>query len=69
MLVIPQYTEFRRMDEFSALPLVYVVVERDRVIPSSDHLDDIQAAAWPVGIMDQTSKHLKHGGSVVRYGM
>ncbi|KAF8876125.1 hypothetical protein CPB84DRAFT_1883223 [Gymnopilus junonius] len=27
----------------------YVVVERDQVIATPDHLDDIHAAAWPVG--------------------
>ncbi|OCH93814.1 NAD(P)-binding protein [Obba rivulosa] len=27
----------------------YVVVERDEVIPTPDHLDDIHAAAWPLG--------------------
>ncbi|CCM00486.1 uncharacterized protein FIBRA_02520 [Fibroporia radiculosa] len=27
----------------------YVVVERDQVIPTPDHLDDVHAAAWPVG--------------------
>ena len=27
----------------------YVVVDRDQVIPTPDHLDDVHAAAWPVG--------------------
>ena len=27
----------------------YVVVERDQVIPTPDHLDDVHAAAWPIG--------------------
>ncbi|OJT08894.1 hypothetical protein TRAPUB_245 [Trametes pubescens] len=27
----------------------YVVVERDQVIPTPDHLDDVHAAAWPLG--------------------
>jgi NADPH:quinone reductase-like Zn-dependent oxidoreductase len=27
----------------------YVVVERDEVIASPSHLDDVQTAAWPVG--------------------
>lgn len=27
----------------------YVVVERDQVILSPDHLDDVHAAAWPIG--------------------
>ncbi|KAL1741651.1 hypothetical protein HDZ31DRAFT_44953 [Schizophyllum fasciatum] len=27
----------------------YVVVERDEVIPSPPHLDDVHAAAWPLG--------------------
>jgi NADPH:quinone reductase-like Zn-dependent oxidoreductase len=27
----------------------YIVVERDQVIQTPDHLDDIQAAAWPLG--------------------
>ena len=27
----------------------YVVVEREKVIPSPDHLDDIEVAAWPIG--------------------
>jgi len=27
----------------------YVVVERDQVIISPDHLDDIHIAAWPLG--------------------
>lgn len=26
----------------------YVVVERDQVIPSPDHLDDEHLSAWPV---------------------
>ncbi|KAF8065366.1 hypothetical protein FPV67DRAFT_1502554 [Lyophyllum atratum] len=27
----------------------YLVVERDQVIPTPDHLDDVQVAAWPLG--------------------
>ncbi|CDO73672.1 hypothetical protein BN946_scf185014.g142 [Trametes cinnabarina] len=27
----------------------YVVVERDQVIPTPEHLDDVHAAAWPIG--------------------
>ncbi|KAF8163758.1 hypothetical protein B0H34DRAFT_837831 [Crassisporium funariophilum] len=27
----------------------YIVVERDQVIPTPEHLDDVHAAAWPVG--------------------
>jgi NADPH:quinone reductase-like Zn-dependent oxidoreductase len=27
----------------------YIVVDRDQVIRTPDHLTDIQAAAWPVG--------------------
>ena len=27
----------------------YVVVDRDQIIPTPDHLDDVHAAAWPVG--------------------
>ncbi|KAF9449462.1 NAD(P)-binding protein [Macrolepiota fuliginosa MF-IS2] len=27
----------------------YIVVERNQVIPTPEHLDDIQAAAWPLG--------------------
>ncbi|KAI0672793.1 NAD(P)-binding protein [Trametes maxima] len=27
----------------------YLVVERDQVIPTPDHLDDVHAAAWPLG--------------------
>ncbi|KDR73817.1 hypothetical protein GALMADRAFT_251643 [Galerina marginata CBS 339.88] len=27
----------------------YVVVERDQVIPTPEHLDDVHMAAWPVG--------------------
>ena len=27
----------------------YVVVDRDQVILTPDHLDDIHAAAWPLG--------------------
>ncbi|CAA7271074.1 unnamed protein product [Cyclocybe aegerita] len=27
----------------------YVLVERDQVIPSPEHLDDVHIAAWPVG--------------------
>nr|VWP00207.1 Uncharacterized protein [Ganoderma boninense] len=27
----------------------YVVVDRDQVIPTPDHLDDVHASAWPVG--------------------
>ncbi|KAH7924734.1 NAD(P)-binding protein [Leucogyrophana mollusca] len=27
----------------------YVVVERDQVIPSPDHLSDVQTSAWPLG--------------------
>ena len=27
----------------------YVVVERDQVVRSPDHLDDVHMAAWPVG--------------------
>lgn len=27
----------------------YVVVERDQVIPTPEHLDDVQVAAWPLG--------------------
>lgn len=26
----------------------YVVVERDQVIPTPSHLDDVQMAAWPL---------------------
>ncbi|KAI0780500.1 NAD-P-binding protein [Trametes elegans] len=38
---------------FKANPLgtfaQYVAVERDQVIPTPEHLDDVQAAAWPLG--------------------
>ena len=27
----------------------YVVVERDQVLSTPDHLDDVHAAAWPLG--------------------
>ena len=27
----------------------YIVVERDQVILTPDHLDDVHAAAWPLG--------------------
>ncbi|KAH9852754.1 NAD-P-binding protein [Lenzites betulinus] len=27
----------------------YIVVERDQVIPTPEHLDDVHAAAWPLG--------------------
>jgi NADPH:quinone reductase-like Zn-dependent oxidoreductase len=27
----------------------YVVVERNQVIRSPDHLDDVQISAWPLG--------------------
>ena len=27
----------------------YILVERDQVIPTPDHLTDVQAAAWPLG--------------------
>jgi NADPH:quinone reductase-like Zn-dependent oxidoreductase len=27
----------------------YVTIERDEVIPAPEHLDDVGAAAWPVG--------------------
>lgn len=27
----------------------YVVVERDQVVRSPDHLDDVHMAAWPLG--------------------
>ncbi|EJF66218.1 NAD(P)-binding protein [Dichomitus squalens LYAD-421 SS1] len=27
----------------------YIVVDRDQVIPTPDHLDDVHAAAWPLG--------------------
>ncbi len=27
----------------------YAVVDHDQVIPTPDHLDDVQAAAWPLG--------------------
>lgn len=27
----------------------HVVVERDQVIPTPEHLDDVHVAAWPIG--------------------
>jgi len=27
----------------------YILVERDQVVPTPDHLTDVQAAAWPLG--------------------
>lgn len=27
----------------------YIVVERDQVVPTPEHLDDVHVAAWPIG--------------------
>ena len=36
------------MTEFGAFAQ-YIVVERDQVIQSPDHVDDVHMAAWPLG--------------------
>jgi len=47
------YVDFGIMGGTNMTPLgtfaEYVVVERDQVIPTPDYLDDIHAAAWPLG--------------------
>ncbi len=37
-----------KMTEFGAFAQ-YIVVERDQVIQTPDHIDDVHAAAWPLG--------------------
>lgn len=52
----------------------YVVVERDQVIPTPAHLDDVQAAAWPLGGLTawratMVNAHVERGHNVLITGV
>ncbi|EIW60533.1 NAD-P-binding protein [Trametes versicolor FP-101664 SS1] len=52
----------------------YVVVERDQIIPIPDHLDDVHAAAWPIGAVTawratMVNGAVKQGDSVLITGI
>ena len=38
----------------------YVVVERNQVVPTPAHLDDVHAAAWPLGGLTAWRQVLVH---------